>query len=396
MRIGKANWVVGGIGCVFVAACGGGNSSSGFGEVDLGPDGGGAPSETDGGGFASDTDGAGRLFSDASTTAHTGPKTCQADSDCGSGGLCDPSTHVCSCGGTQIQASVVPPNLLLVMDRSCSMQDPIDGTPKWTIAANAISQLAQQYAGRIRFGLEFLPDPNAGDDTCSVSRIEVPVGPGNESTIASLLTKSISRSDPNYPSNPCTTPISSALSEAAADSDLSDTSRPEFTALITDGEETCADANDGTIQTITGMLQRGIKTFVVGFGSDADPGSLNSFAAVGGVPNQSGPNQFYDATDQAGLQAALSSIAQASLSCTLQLQQPLPGGDPSLLYVFFDKMAPAVTRDTTHQSGWDYDSTTDSITIYGSSCDDLKSGKITDVEAVYGCAGSDAPPAPVQ
>jgi hypothetical protein len=135
---------------------------------------------------------------------------------------------------------------------------------------------------------------------------------------------------------------------------------------------------------------------VIGFDAAANTTALDSFATAGGEANPAGPNQFYNAADQAGLNAALDTIAQASLSCTLQLSQPLPNGDPSLLYVFFDMQAPPAPRDTTHQTGWDYDAASNTVTIYGSSCTDLKDGAIMDVEAVYGCPGAPPPPPSLQ
>jgi hypothetical protein len=230
-----------------------------------------------------------------------------------------------------------------------------------------------------------------------VSTIEIPVGPGNEAAIQTLLTNSLNTNDTYYPSHPCNTPIDTAVAEAATDPGLADTSRGEFTALITDGQQVCGDAATGnadTVASITSMLQSGIKTFVIGFDAAANTTALNSFAAAGGEANPTAPNQFYNAADQAGLSAALDTIAKASLSCTLQLSQPLPNGDPSLLYVFFDMQAPPVARDTTRQSGWDYDVASNTVTIYGASCADLKDGAITDVEAVYGCPGAPPPPPP--
>jgi hypothetical protein len=323
---------------------------------------------------------------------------CQTDPDCGPGGLCDPVTHTCGCGGNQVMAQDVPPNLLIVLDRSCSMTKVVAGMPKWAIASQAITSLVQGYAGRIRFGLELFPDRHASDK-CTVASIPVPVAAGSESAIEKLLSASQAKTDANYPSGPCVTPIDTAVAEAATDPALADASRGDYVLLITDGQQAGCNAQNGnaaTISEIKALYGRGVRTFVVGFGSSVSVASLDAFAQAGGAENASGPHKFYDAADQASLDAALSAIAQASLTCTLQLSSPPPNGDTSLIFVYFDKKPPPVPKDGTHKDGWDYDGATQRVTFYGAACDQLKTGQVTNVEVIFGCPGSTTPPPPIQ
>jgi hypothetical protein len=322
---------------------------------------------------------------------------CRTDADCGPGGLCDPATHACGCGGTLVTAHDVPPNLLLVLDRSCSMQKPVAGVPKWTIAAQALTKLTTTYAGRIRFGLELFPDRHAANK-CAVGVIPVPVGAGTETAIDQLLSASLSTTDPNYPSGPCVTPIDAAMAEAAADPDLADMTRADFALLITDGQQAGCNAAGGdaaTLAAITALARQGVRTFVVGFGAAVSAKSLDAFAQAGGAPNPSGAHAYYDASDSASLDSVLAAIAQQALSCTLQLSAPPPGGDPNLVYVYFDQTPPPVPRDASHKDGWDYDPLKNTVTFYGPTCADLQSGTVQSAEVVFGCPGSTAPPPPI-
>jgi len=272
-----------------------------------------------------------------------------------------------------------PPNLLIVLDRSCSMTDVIGGKTKWQIAVAELTQLMTTYAGKIRFGITLFPDrvmPN-----CTQSTIPFDPAPGNETPIGMLLNKSLATTDMYYPNGPCVTNIDSAIAQASMEPAFSDTTRKSFALLLTDGEQSgcnAAGGNAGTIAALKAMNMKGVSTFVIGFGASADPVSLTQFANAGGVPN-SGP-AYYDATDQASLDAALLKIANETLSCDFKLNSAPPNAEK--IYVFFNKMVEA--GDPTN--GWTYDATTNTITFHGMSCDQLKSGSVTDLQVIFGCS----------
>jgi hypothetical protein len=251
------------------------------------------------------------------------------------------------CGQQEATAMNQPPNLLIVLDRSCSMTDVIGGKTKWQIAVAELTQLMTTYAGKIRFGITLFPDrvmPN-----CTQSTIPFDPAPGNETPIGMLLNKSLATTDMYYPNGPCVTNIDSAIAQASMEPAFSDTTRKSFALLLTDGEQSGCNAAGGT-----------------------------QFANAGGVPN-SGP-AYYDATDQASLDAALLKIANETLSCDFKLNSAPPNAEK--IYVFFNKMVEA--GDPTN--GWTYDATTNTITFHGMSCDQLKSGSVTDLQVIFGCS----------
>lgn len=312
------------------------------------------------------------------------PGKCATDADCAGGTICDKATSTCvpggACGSQEAKVDPVPPNMLLVVDRSCSMTDKVGMSTKWNIAVAAINKMTMDFASQIRFGLTLFPDrvtPN-----CQQDKIPIPVAPGNEMAIQTMMTNALQAADPTFPDGPCVTNIQTGMEQAAKEPAFLDPDRASYAVLITDGKETCG--NDATTeQVIKTMFEMAkVPTFVIGFGAGVDPAQMNKFAVAGGVPS-SGANQYYDASDQASLDAALSTIAKSTLSCTYSLDSVPP--NPNEIFVFFDNVN-KVPRD--QMNGWEYDVAKNQIVFFGVACASLKNGIVKDLDIVFGC---DAP-----
>lgn len=315
------------------------------------------------------------------------PGGCAGDGDCEPGKICDLAVETCvpggGCGSQEAKVEAAPPNVLLVLDRSCSMDAPAAKT-KWSIAVAAINQLTMDFEGKIRFGLTMFPD--LVPEQCAQDVIPIPVGVDTAQPIRDLLTASLVKMDKYYPDGPCVTNIDTAILQAATEPAFKDVDRDSFVVLISDGKQSAGcGGNAGdmkTVQYITDLYQNdGVPTFVIGFDVDTDSAQMNAFADAGGVPS-SGATKFYNAADQASLDAALKVIAVKTLSCTYTLDKVPPNADE--IYVFFDN-AQEVLKDPTHMNGWDYDKATNQVTFYGPTCEDLKSGAIADIDIVLGC-----------
>ncbi len=312
------------------------------------------------------------------------PGSCHGDADCGGMGLvCDVPTSTCvpggGCGSKESKTTPIPPNLLVVLDRSCSMTGKVGGVSKWQIAVDALEGLMTTSSGQIRFGITFFPDRVT--PSCAQDQIPVHPGPGNEATISSMLTASLTSGDPNYPNGPCVTNIDTAILQAQGEPALMDPSRKSYVLLLTDGQQAGCNlggGDAGTTAAITQMHAAGIPTFVIGFGAAADPVSLTQFADAGGVISM-GAHHYYDASDQASLAMALDTIANATIGCDYKLTDVPP--DPTKVYVFFDNVSVAGGAP----DGWTYDPTTNTITFLGAACSQIKSGSVMDVHVVYGC-----------
>jgi hypothetical protein len=315
--------------------------------------------------------------------------TCLEDSDCTRGTICDKPNKTCipggMCGGKEAKADPIAPNLLIVLDRSCSMTAKINGVTKWEIAVKAINTMTTSFAGKIRFGLTLFPDLTGGN--CKQDAIPIPVTPGNEMAIQELLNAALMANDPYFPDGPCVTNIDSAMEQATTEPAFADTDRGSYALLLTDGQQSsnCATAGGdaGTEMIIKDLHDtKMVPSFVLAFGDEQelDPVELDKFATLGGVPS-AGVHKYYDAADQMSLDAALKAIADKTLGCTFSLDETPPNADE--IFVFLDNLT--VARDATHMKGWDYDPANNQVTFYGEECSKLKAGSITDVDIVFGC-----------
>jgi hypothetical protein len=205
-------------------------------------------------------------------------------------------------------------NLMIVLDRSCSMQERPGGTgtpTKWEIARQTLGMVTQNFATKLRFGLIMFPDQTGGmAGYCQQDGpIYVNVGPNKGPDVI----RAVSTTQPN---GPCVTDIDAAMGQVASDPEYMATTpqpgRRGYVLLLTDGMQ--SDSCGGlaldvvTIMNIENLYAHGYPTFVVGYGGEVSATSLDSFAAAGGVP-RSGMPRYYQADTPAELQAVLLTIA---------------------------------------------------------------------------------------
>ena len=126
--------------------------------------------------------------------ADLAPSPCQPP--CPAGYVCDPKTKKCvlkgKCGNQKVAAGIVPPNLFITIDRSCSMRDKVKGVRKWDIAVKAVNKLLTTFKGKIRFGLALFPDKTG--NKCLQEGAYIAPAPGNETKIQRYTGRRSSRS----------------------------------------------------------------------------------------------------------------------------------------------------------------------------------------------------------
>jgi len=172
-----------------------------------------------------------------------------------------------------------PPDMLVVLDRSDSMNRPSDGgdggASKWSLAVSALDGItAAPIDGTLRFGLELLPDQEIkkGDaGACASGLLSIDPGLGNGAAIASTLASTQLMSG---------TPIAGALDVARTTLAKEQIAgRGQNVLLVTDGKETCEGASP--LPVVQKLAGAGVSTYVVGFGGAVDAAMLNDLACAG-------------------------------------------------------------------------------------------------------------------
>jgi hypothetical protein len=314
----------------------------------------------------------------------------------GNNGTAAPTPDGANCGATQYGLQNVPPDLLIILDKSGSMADQADGTgcdrvpmcqTKWASMTAAIDEVVTQTDTTIRWGLKYFAD---GKNGCAVNAgAAVPIAANN----GPLITRSIMMTAPG-PSTPTRLAVSSG---AAYLQTVADTN-PKFILLATDGLPNCApgqrdteaDDSTGAIAAVTAAAAAGFPVFVVGVGNVAMAQStLNMMAVAGGRP-QAGATSYYPVSSTADLVTVLGTIGGQITSCTFSLGKAPP--DPTNIGVYADgDVTKKIPQDPTHTNGWDYGAGMTSIELFGAACDNVKSKVTKTVQAIFGCPGIRVP-----
>lgn len=293
-------------------------------------------------------------------------------------GACAPQdgtdTDTMGCGGEAYEATAIPPNVLIVQDRSGSMDQKVgDEGTKWELAQTAIEQIVSDYADDVYFGLMLYPGTDQDCDegnSCGPGFVSIDVGP--------LTAPAITDSLGNAKTCSLGTPTAESLESLQDYPGLEDLERPNYVLLITDGQSSC----DDPVSIVEALRNEDpeIKTFVVGFGDGVDPTELNEMALAGGTALD-GDQMYYQAGNAQSLVDAFADIAGSVLSCSFVLDIVPP--DPDKLYIFLNDME--ILRDINHGDGWDYELMTNQITFYGPPCELLQSGQVMDLQISFGC-----------
>lgn len=328
--------------------------------------------------------GCGGSASNETTPDARPPGTCAVDADCPDGQRCNEAGQCFGGCGETLDLTYVPPNFMVVLDRSCSMDKPPNAqttTTKWTTAVGALKKVLADHGADVDWGLTLFPDTTG--ETCAQDANSVPLGAGKAATIDGLLTSALVKTDPLFPKGPCVTNIDTGLQAAAADPALA--TKAGYLMLVTDGAQSACTLGNGDAGSEAAVhdlyTNRGIKTFVVGFGGAVDAAELNELAMLGGAP-QAGATKYYRADNAAQLDAVFAQIAELVVSCEYTVDPAPP--DVAQTYVFFENTE-LVPHDPSHAAGWDYDPATMKLALYGAYCDRVQTRAVDDIDVVFGC-----------
>jgi hypothetical protein len=305
----------------------------------------------------------------------TGGGTAGTGGSGGSGGSGGAGGGQC---GEAFTSTGVGANLMIVLDTSGSMDEEVHGVKKWDAARDAVIKMTTQNPN-IHFGLEMF---SIKDLQCSAGERFVDIGANKAAAIREALPE-VAEGD--Y------TQIAGGLTEGAKDPALVDTTRANGIVLITDGKQNCtgdrpttgSKVPDDPVAVVEGLFGRpvSVRTWVVGFGGSVDGTMLANMAIKGGTARSAVP-RYYQANVQADLQAALTAISNAAQGCSFKLTQAVP--DQAKLFIAINGVL--VPFDANRTTGWYYDTTNTTVTLYGPACDELANTPGAQLTVQYGCS----------
>ncbi len=311
------------------------------------------------------------------------------------------------CAGTSANLNGLPLHLVLVLDKSGSMDErlgapaPGQSSPsKWEAAKLALNEFFSS-ARSAGITLDIIPFPNTSTDWCVESAYNAPIASAILPDTAKKLSGSLSgmTTGGSTPTNPA---LHGAIAYAKGLQSTFAGKANVALILATDGEpESCPNNTVPEIASHVSSVQESLKTYVIGLGDQLES-SLNQIAAAGGTNN--GKAFLVTSTSASianDLGKALSTIRAAALSCSYELPaapagQTLDFNQVNVVYGTKDDRAVLVkhSADCSDPSGWRYDdeSAPRTILLCDSVCGTVKGDTVQRVDVVLGCATSASVP----
>jgi len=250
------------------------------------------------------------------------------------------------------------PGVLVVLDRSTSMNGQIGGQTKWDLAVDAVLDLVGEHEDDSHIGLMIYPGPSgtgangiegavgacrvnrqnqqcsADMPMCTTGEVVVPPGPGTTDAILDALVWPAALHD-SY------TPTWQSLEAVHEYPLIHNVDRRDFVILITDGWQCCGtyrNPEDGSrwdcgnryccepedrdlaVEKVRQLAEADITTYVIGFGGSVDKRTLHRMAVAAGTgregcdPDDAGANGaqrcYFQADSEGDLDAALAGIGR--------------------------------------------------------------------------------------
>jgi hypothetical protein len=338
---------------------------------------------------------------------------------------CESFAGLDECGVTSVEASFSAANVLLVIDKSSSMDDQPDGFElnKWDALKAALRPALEAVSKEMSFGLLLYPFGASAqipldcfEGCCEVpsatSAVQVAVEPGDKSV--QDVMKALEATGPGGG-----TPTAAALEAALHYFTIGEGKAlkgDRFVLLATDGgpncnidnscdADTCTPNLDGlcpdgnccegegqyclddaaVVEQLDALLAAGVPTFVVGIpGTEKYGDYLSKFATAGGVPNPAGVPDYYAVSAAGGVEALTQTFVDITThlvrSCEVDLGEA--PRDKKLVNVAVD----CGVVPFEDGSNWDIaPEAPATLVLTGETCERLKREGARRVDVVYGC-----------
>jgi len=301
------------------------------------------------------------------------------------GSLPDDLADYCLDGDRDVlQYTQRPPNVIVALDRSSSMNAPFGAVTEIKAALATLDDVSARYQTSVRFGFVEFPGvvstAYCSDDyRCCAGRVTPPFSDYQAFQFAAH--------NCDQPSFACATtsderPTAEALRacfDAYAQAGSPKGNR--YVLLVTDGAPTCG-GSGCPAQTMVGNLRdANVMTFVVVLGNVANNACLRDMALAGGADTKTSPF-YHSAISPETLSATVSKIVGtiAEDACTLELWDPVT--DPDQISLFLDTAR--IARGG--PNGWDFaDKDRSWITLQGAACEQLHAASAGALD-VYRCS----------
>ena len=363
------------------------------------------------------------------------------------GEACPEHANLGTCGKGAESAKPKPVNMLIVLDKSGSMDQQSNGQQRWSAMKGALRTALEEVADSINFGLELYPTPELESDVidkdacgeagncCEMPgdiEMNVPIQSGQEAV--DLIVDKLDNTDPGGG-----TPTARALERALeyfTQGEGKDLEGDKFVLLATDGgpncnsdlvcgadlctynldgrdcsgfsDENCCEAStqagggDGCVDStnvvdrIERLKDAGIDTFVVGIpGTEAYADFLNDFADAGDRAVSGGDSKYYRVDNVADLTDVFRDITiQLVTSCELEIP-PSSSTLPPKVVVDCEIIprfeegggeggGAGASGDGEQITNWEWEAGSDTITLVGDACDRVSRG-VDRIDVVLDC-----------
>lgn len=301
-----------------------------------------------------------------------------------SGGGTDPAADAGICSTLRLTPQALYPEVMIAQDISGSMAG-----DRWRNTKAALVDVAKTFDSRFRLGLYFFPKLKAAvSNSCELGKlpagqyVDVTPALGNGSKIKAALDQL--DATPPYGGTP-TAEALPVVRDYFVNHSAAPAGTPKYVILSTDGSPNCTppsgdgdNSNDpvsqaATTTAITGLRDDKVTTYVVGYAIDSNLRSvMNGWAVAGG-----GSDKYVNVTNQQSLTTALTSIANAIVSCEYELD--VTPSNPSYVRVQID----GKSLKFGDPNGWTL--STRHLTLQGTACSSLRDGQPHDLNVQVEC-----------
>jgi len=341
------------------------------------------------------------------------------------------------CGSLTLEGDVetleMPGNVIVIFDRSGSMDAPWNGVLRWEAAGKAVTDALTPISDLLTVGAVFFPSPDdmsmpadAGTSTCSnpyycpgmgvgggyigggtcavnpisaVDQIDFRAG---ASFLADFSGDPANNVPPRYaPVQGGRTPLLEGLQRADEALGTAVLAGSVTAIVITDGAPNCNWNQQTAIDIVTGWAGRGIATYVVGLPDSGGgfAGGAGATSVLTALAQAGGTMQYLTPLDAVQLQTELGTIFTQTISvgldsCSINLSPPAEAPEKLHLVVTEGGQDKDVPRDLGQDASWDVTADGSTAELKGSLCEDAKTGRFSQVRFEFGCV--DLPMLPPQ